>query len=62
MLWVMQCNDMALYLFIADGNSATSVCVQSLEAFSQGAKHYTTLDEVIKLHRLLVAAVKHPCT
>ena len=53
---------MASYLFIANGNGATSVCVQSLEAFSQGAKHYTALDEIIKLHRLLVTAVKHSRT
>lgn len=52
----------SIYLLIANGNSATSVCVQSLEAFSQRTEHHATLDEVVKLHRLLVTAVKHSCT
>lgn len=50
------------HLFIADGDDTTSVCVHSLEALCERSQHDTTLDKVVKLHRLFVAPVKHTGT
>lgn len=50
------------YSFVVDSDDTVSVGVQSLEAVGEGAQHHTALDEVVKLHRILVFAIKHPRT